>query len=521
MEMSALESANSLLYRNIEHLRSAVTAIYSTNDLFEYGLSIQTEADRLNRISSAMNLLKLQMQTGGQTGGLMMYYDDVKPVLYYMDNAISYRDQEMLNRMGKSLETESFMVRTSVVDGEDDSYYFMSMKKPGSKICGFISFDAAVGEASGQTRWGYVSGGEFHWLPGQAFEDLSIDASALSPGANRLGVYTAYLQRGGTADAVLVRVVRERLGRWIAGVHVVLAVSLLLILILFLRVRRFALRELSVPLVDMKETLSHLQGGEWDADFKAPNRIQEIEDVRDTINVMLKSIEQYKNRVYEERMERQRTQLQYAQLQLAPHFYTNCMKNAYYMLQLKEYDTLERFLLCLSNHLRYLLQTNREFVTLREEKAFVENYIELQQQLTQREINCRILIEDGDLDILIPILALQTFVENSVKYAKDNRRERLAMYMKVARLNTEAGERLNISYADHGAGYPEAVLAMLNQQEPTDKEGLGVGIVNLLKRCRFHYGDQVTWAFYNDEGAVSELILPIERSCQAEGDAQK
>ncbi len=166
-------------------------------------------------------------------------------------------------------------------------------------------------------------------------------------------------------------------------------------------------------------------------------------------------------------------------------------------------------MLCLSTHLRYLLQPNKPFVTLREEKAFVENYVELQRQLTQREIQCAIHIDEADLDLQIPILALQTFVENSVKYAKRSGRERLEIWLRVVRLKGEDGEALNISYADRGGGYPPEVLDMLNNRVPVDREGLGVGIVNLLKRCRFHYGDAASWGFYNDDGAVSELILPL------------
>ena len=69
-----------------------------------------------------------------------------------------------------------------------------------------------------------------------------------------------------------------------------------------------------------------------------------------------------------------------------------------------------------------------------------------------------------------------------------------------------------MSYADRGGGYPREVLEMLNSRVPTDHEGLGVGIINLLKRCRFHYGDGASWGFYNDDGAVSELILPMDQS---------
>ena len=515
-DMDLLQNTGSELNRSYDNMRRAVNAIYSTNAFFEGASLEKSGSEKTARIYNTLNMLKLQMQTSGNIGGLMMYYDDLKPILYYMNDAISYDDQELLNDIGRNITTDSFMVSSMVVEGGDSDYYCLFMQKPGAKICGFVSLKSMLPVENHPAYWGYVCDGRFRWIPGCGAEALEIDAKNLMQGANPLGRYTAYALNNTSVGLTLVRVVDESWGRWFNGQHIAIAAAILLLILLFVLVRHFAIREMSVPLEDMRETLIQLQGGQWDADFRAPNRIQEIEDVRQAVNTMLKGIEEYKSQAFEEQMERQRTQLQYAQLQLAPHFYTNCLKNAYYMLQLKEYDALEQFLLCLSTHLRYLLQPDKLFVTLREERAFVENYVELQRQLTQREILCAIHIDDADLELLIPILALQTFVENSVKYAMHDGLEQLRIWLKVTRLRGEDGETLNISYADRGAGYPQEVLEMLNSRIPTDHEGLGVGIVNLLKRCRFHYGEAASWGFYNDHGAVSELILPIDHSGREE-----
>lgn len=50
---------------------------------------------------------------------------------------------------------------------------------------------------------------------------------------------------------------------------------------------------------------------------------------------------------------------------------------------------------------------------------------------------------------------------------------------------------------------------MLNQGDVTEDAGLGVGITNLLNRMRIQYGESVNWYFDNDNGAVSEIFLPV------------
>lgn len=510
--LGELRSSAESLSGDIEMLRNAVGAIYSVDGIVQSNYVRQTEAERWNRVYNAQNLLKLQMQTNDRIGGLMLYYDDVSPTLYYIHKSVSYRNQDLLIGMGKADDSQSFMVNTAIVRGQEDSFYYISMRQPGAKVSGFVSLGRYLTDhPEGQAAYGFLVDGTFYPIhgSGQALENL--DTETLASGRNKAGARVIYLQNVPASNIAVLKIVQDSLWGYIGGIQIALMAAILLLILLFQRLIRFAFHELSVPLVDMKETLGHLQGGVWDVDFQAPNRIQEIEDVRQTVNVMLKEIEQYKVLTYEEQMERQQTQLQYCQLQLAPHFYTNCLKNAYYMLAMREYETLERFLMCLSSHLRYLLQPDKLFVTVREERMFVENYIELQRQLSQKDITCNIEVDRRTEELEVPILALQTFVENSVKYARNGKRDSLSLWIRVVYLESEEGDRLNISIGDNGEGYPREVLDILNSREPSTHEEAGIGIINLQKRCRFHYGGEASWGFLNMEGAVSEIILPVRK----------
>lgn len=57
-------------------------------------------------------------------------------------------------------------------------------------------------------------------------------------------------------------------------------------------------------------------------------------------------------------------------------------------------------------------------MTLGAELNYVRNYVELQKSMTGRPVVCEIQEEEGAADFLVPTLCVQTFVENSVKYAK-------------------------------------------------------------------------------------------------------
>ena len=260
----------------------------------------------------------------------------------------------------------------------------------------------------------------------------------------------------------------------------------------------------------MNKTMQQIGVGEWEINFAVPNRIQEIENVRQTVKGLLSEVEQYKITTYEETLKRQKIQLQYLQLQLAPHFFTNCLKNIYYMLLLKEYENVEQVLLNLTTHLRYLLQKDVTMVTVEQERDFILNYVELQKKMNEKQISCKLAIDEDVLAFQIPILALQTFVENSIKYTQGREKDGLSIQISVRKRRMEERDYLYISVIDNGIGYPDEMLNVLNQEEPSEKQSLGVGIINLLNRVCIQYGSGAKWYFDNMGGALSELFIPVE-----------
>lgn len=173
-------------------------------------------------------------------------------------------------------------------------------------------------------------------------------------------------------------------------------------------------------------------------------------------------------------------------------------------------DQMQDFIMDLSRHIRYLLQNEREIVPLSMELDFVKNYVDMQKYLSNRPVRCEIEADSGAADCLVPTLIVQTFVENSVKYARLGESGAcLRIYVKVSRLSAEDGSFLDIVVRDNGHGYPEEILQEING---AILEGdISVGINNIKRRCLFLYGDRVEYSFSNYEGALSELIIPERR----------
>ena len=269
----------------------------------------------------------------------------------------------------------------------------------------------------------------------------------------------------------------------------------------------FMKKELVYPLRQLTDSMNHIR---VDSDYEIPQRsfrFRELQEVNDTLSIMIKEIEKQKMRTYEEIIEKQKATMQYLQLQLKPHFYLNGLKTLNALAMENKTDKMQELILSLSAHMRYLLQTERETIPLFMELEFVENYVNLQKHVTGRRVECHIHMDEDVRTWIVPVLCVQTFVENSIKYVKfGSMNVLLEIEINTVLLSTEDGRFLDLTVSDNGQGYPENILEEINGD--STKGSRSVGINNIKRRCRILYGDTVEYLFYNHDGAVSEIILP-------------
>lgn len=496
---------------SIVQLNDVTGSIYSTNSAFQGLDQYRSSAEKCEYMDTLRNLFKIQVKSNGNLDGMFVYYDNLESFLYYLDDMISFNEKEALRKNGRAVaQSITRNYSQSILAAEQNVYLSIYLKRYTAVIGGLVRLNRGLpGELEKTAAYGIIHEGEFYKTAGQPLELTPAQCEKLTPGRNRIGNTVVYLRELETAELSVVEIIPVSLWLYVHWLHLLLAVFVVLLIFCAIRIYRLVTEQMTDPLEDMTEALQKLQAGEWEVEFSEKNRIEEIDNVQKTVKVLLREIEQYKIRTYEEQLEKQKTQLQYLQLQLAPHFYTNCLKNAYCMLMLGEYGNVEQFLLCLSNHLRYLLQKDLTMVTVRSECEFVRNYIELQKLMTSRGLVCEMAVEETVLGLEIPLLSLQTFVENSVKYARDMGDKTLVIRISVKYRRTEFKDYLDIKVNDNGPGYPKEVIRMLNQEAVSRDSRLGVGVTNLLSRMRIQYGEEVNWFFDNADGAVSEVFLPV------------
>lgn len=185
--------------------------------------------------------------------------------------------------------------------------------------------------------------------------------------------------------------------------------------------------------------------------------------------------------------------LQALRTQLQPHFLFNAL-NTVSVLMHENVDSANRVLLQLSALLRRSLDsTEAHEVTLGEEIAFLQNYLEIEQARFGGRLSYRILIPDHVLEARVPNLILQPLVENALRHG-------LATRAGPGRVDIQAhrqGDSLLLCVVDDGRGLPPAT---------TER----VGLANTRARLHLLYADRQRFDVRNCEsgGVIAEIELP-------------
>lgn len=264
------------------------------------------------------------------------------------------------------------------------------------------------------------------------------------------------------------------------------------------------------PIQSFSENLARINEESQPADYKG-SKIIELEQANEQFKDLVGQIKTFKITMYEQELEKQRIQLDYMKQQIKPHFFLNCLTSIYSMAQIQMYQEIEDMAMTTSKYFRYLFQNGENFVPLANEIEHVQMYLEIQKQRYRDAFSYHVELAEDAKSVNIPPLVLQTFIENSVKYAISRENE-VQIRLSVKRHMLEHDiEGTQIILSDTGPGFPQDVLEKLHSGLPLDQtKGTHIGIMNTLKRLEYLYYNLATVSFSNleDGGACVTLLLP-------------
>lgn len=183
--------------------------------------------------------------------------------------------------------------------------------------------------------------------------------------------------------------------------------------------------------------------------------------------------------------------------QINPHFLFNTL-NTVASLSRFDPDMARVVVLKLSNILRRLLRKNESFVPLREELAFIDDYLDIEVVRFGRD-NLQISkqVDERTLDAFVPSMLLQPIVENSLKHGLAPKVEGGEIRI---RTSSQDG-RLVMEVEDNGIGIAEDRLPHVYVD--------GIGLSNVHERLRVLYGGEFRMDITSREGKGTLIRIEV------------
>jgi two-component system, LytTR family, sensor kinase len=169
--------------------------------------------------------------------------------------------------------------------------------------------------------------------------------------------------------------------------------------------------------------------------------------------------------------------LENLRLQLHPHFLFNTL-NAISSVMYEDVEKADAMLSKLSEFLRTVLDSgNVHTVSLAEELAVEQMYVDIMTTRLERNLNLRIHIEDDAKESTVPFMVLQPLIENSIRHGMGSSRTTLDVAVDVSRSNGRTVIRID----DDGLGIDA-------------ESSRGIGLTNVASRLHYMYGDAATFS---------------------------
>ncbi len=247
--------------------------------------------------------------------------------------------------------------------------------------------------------------------------------------------------------------------------------------------------------------LDHKINENLDGDFK--NLAININEMLDKLNseIILNRELSETNIIFEKRK---------LDAQFNPHFLYNSLETIRYSMQYDVKGT-EKYILDLTAILRYSISNDINYSTVENDLTYINKYLELFKYRFTDKLTYSITTSEKAKDVLIPKLAIQPLVSNSIKYGFT---DSLSVLIDITSEIVE--NTCYIRVRDNGASMTDEVIDEINQSCTQKKNPTNhIGVHNVLRRFKILYPDALLNVWQDNEGTVFEISFKKRQKTNA------
>lgn len=268
---------------------------------------------------------------------------------------------------------------------------------------------------------------------------------------------------------------------------------------------------LTAPIKLLLKSMKRFQEGNFNerVNFKYNDEIGMLGKGYDS---MVENIKELIDKAYILQIKEREAELDALQAQINPHFLYNTLDTIFWKAERHGNKEISEMVYSLSKLFRLSLNRGKGSTLVCREKELIEHYLLLQKIRYKDHLDYSISIEPNILNMVIPKLILQPFIENAIRHGIETKE--FGGTIKVSGKLVE--NRICFIVEDDGIGMSEEKIKLIlgNNEEKITSESYGNGsyaVKNVNDRLKLNYGENYSLKFTSElnKGTIVELIIPV------------
>jgi sensor histidine kinase YesM len=295
--------------------------------------------------------------------------------------------------------------------------------------------------------------------------------------------------------------------------------QLILITFLLLIITYWFSLSITRPIQKLTQAANELSKGRFDMQIEVETKdeisflAKTFDRMRININNLILEIKnkaQLEHELQQNKILLQESQFRSLQSQINPHFLFNTLNTLSKKAYLEGSEDTSDLLVSVAGLLRYNLKSLDRAVTLQEEVAVIQQYMDIQKARFTDRLKLEMEIDEACLHVKIPALTLQPIIENAVIHAIEPKEKGGTIWFRIKDKN----DWITIELEDDGAGMSDRKIKQILTEEVVPNEGhsTGIGFSNVVKRLRLFYGNDNVIEIVSRLGYGTKVILNIQKN---------
>lgn len=265
------------------------------------------------------------------------------------------------------------------------------------------------------------------------------------------------------------------------------------------------------PIKQLSDSIKKVQRGDFSQQVSFTNE-DEIGELGRGYNAMIVSIKDLIERVYKLQIEEREAELNALQAQINPHFLYNTLDTIFWKAERNHVPEISEMVLALSRIFRLSLNRGNELATVAQEQELIEHYLKLQKIRFKQKLSYEIDFDPKLLELRIPKLILQPFVENAIIHGIEELESDGHLQI-TGKLDQD---RLVFNITDNGVGMDEEKINKILSRNETNNENQlkvsgGYAVRNVLERLELYYSSnhELTFQSRPAQGTTVTIKIPV------------